>query len=324
MSTLGHLSIFILSSLAVWLSAGVLIESVDRIAKRFHKTAFSVAFFVLGILTSLSEISVAINSSLEGVPQISVGNLVGASFVILLFIIPLLAIAGKGIGLKHLMSKRNIILAFAVILLPALLLADGSITKFEGVLAIIAFLILFYAIHSQKRSEKKIDIIPGIPPETEKATIADFLKIVAGGAIIFVAGHYLVEQSIFFAGLLNIPGSVIGLIILSIGTNVPELVIAARSIIKKHKDIAFGDYIGSAAVNTLIFGFLAFSNGSFSVEPNEFSAATMLMIVGLFFLYFFARSQDTVSRKEGFFLILFYLVFIMVQLMNAARLAAGV
>lgn len=318
-----HLIVFILSSLAIWLSAGVLIESVDRVAKRFHKTAFSVAFFVLGILTSLSEISVAINSSLGGVPQISVGNLVGASFVILLFIVPLLAITGKGIGLKHLISKKNIILAFAVILLPALLLSDGEITKLEGIFALVAFFTLVYAIQKQKEFPDKIGIIPINLPTGKNAVILDVLKILAGGTIIFVACRYLVEQSVYFASFFNIPGSIIGLIILSIGTNVPELVIAARSIIRKHKDIAFGDYLGSAAVNTLIFGFLAISNGSFSVEPREFYSATILLIAGLFFLYLFARSQNSISRKEGFILIIFYIVFLIIQFMNAATLAAG-
>lgn len=319
-----HLIIFILSSLVIWLSAGVLIESVDRVAKHFHKTAFSIAFFVLGILTSLSEISVAINSSLGGVPQISVGNLVGASFVILLFIIPLLAITGNGMGLKHLISKKNIILAFAVILLPALLLADGDITKSDGVFALIAFFILVYAIHKQKEFPNKLEMVPINPPVGKNAATLDILKILAGGTIIFVACRYLVEQSVYFATFFNIPGSIIGLIILSIGTNVPELVIAARSIIRKHKDIAFGDYLGSAVMNTLIFGFLALSNGRFSVEPKEFYSATILLTAGLFLLYFFARSQNAISRREGFILIIFYIAFLIIQFMNVASLATGV
>src|SRR3989338_7470207 len=144
MITVVHISIFLFSSAVVWFFAGILIESVDRVARRFHKTGFSVAFFVLGFLTSISEISVALNAGIGGVPQVSVGNLVGASFVIPLLIIPFLAIAGKGIELKKLISGRNLLLVFAVIALPSLLVVDGDVTRTEGVLALLVFTTLVY------------------------------------------------------------------------------------------------------------------------------------------------------------------------------------
>lgn len=102
-------------------------------------------------------------------------------------------------GLKHLISKKNIILAFAVILLPALLLADGDITKSDGVFALIAFFILVYAIHKQKEFPNKLEMVPINPPVGKNAATLDILKILAGGTIIFVACRYLVEQSVYFA-----------------------------------------------------------------------------------------------------------------------------
>lgn len=77
-------------------------------------------------------------------------------------------------------------------------------------------------------------------------------------------------------------------------------------------------------MNTLIFGFLALSNGRFSVEPKEFYSATILLTAGLFLLYFFARSQNAISRREGFILIIFYIAFLIIQFMNVASLATGV
>ncbi|MBI2052711.1 MAG: sodium:calcium antiporter [Candidatus Ryanbacteria bacterium] len=310
MQTSAHVFTFLFSTAIVWFFAGMLIESVDRVAKRFHKTGFSVAFFVLGVLTSLSEISVAINATIDRVPQVSVGNLVGASFVVLLFIIPFLAIGGNGINLKHTISKSNMMLAWAVIVLPAFLVIDGHVTRIDGITALIAYSWLIRAIHRQRELKK----VSGNVLEQKGALLLDALKIVIGAGAIFIAGRFLVEQAVYFSVLLDVPSSLIGLILLSVGTNVPEFVIAARSILKKHKDIAFGDYIGSAAANTPIFGLLALMNGGFLLEPSQFFITTVLMVIGLFSINLFARTRGTISRKEGLVLILFYVVFLLVQL----------
>ncbi len=308
MQTSAHIFTFLFSTAIVWFFAGMLIESVDRVAKRFHKTGFSVAFFVLGVLTSLSEISVAINATIDRVPQVSVGNLVGASFVVLLFIIPFLAIGGNGINLKHTISKSNMMLAWAVIVLPAFLVIDGHVTRIDGIIALIAYSWLIRAIHRQRELKK----VSGNVLVLEQKW--DALKIVIGAGAIFIAGRFLVEQAVYFSVLLDVPSSLIGLVLLSVGTNVPEFVIAARSILKKHKDIAFGDYIGSAAANTPIFGLLALMNGGFLLEPSQFFITTVLMVIGLFSINLFARTRGTISRKEGLVLILFYVVFLLVQL----------
>src|SRR5690606_9931065 len=97
MSLIGHMGLFLLCIGGVWFCAGVIVELVERLAKYFNKSGFFIAFFVLGFITSLGEFSVAANSFLNGTPEISTGNLVGASFALLLLIVPLLAVIGNGI-----------------------------------------------------------------------------------------------------------------------------------------------------------------------------------------------------------------------------------
>jgi len=110
-----HIILFLTSIGIVWFFSGLIVDAIDRMAARFHKSSFTVAFFVLGFLTSISEFSVMVNSTLAGAPQISAGNLSGASFIILLFIIPLLAIIGNGIQVKNTLPKKHLALVLAVI-----------------------------------------------------------------------------------------------------------------------------------------------------------------------------------------------------------------
>jgi len=313
MGILNHLLLFLFSSAVIWFFSGLLIDSVDRVAKRINQTGFTVAFFVLGFLTSISEISVAVNSSLEHQPQISAGNLVGASLVILMLIVPLLAIANNGISLKHTISRKNMALALGVIMLPPLFVMDGVVSRAEGIIILMFYSILIFSIRKKNSILQTIELVDEDLLNKKHTNKTDAVKILLGAMFIFGAGHILVSEGIFFSSLLGAPSSLIGLVALSIGTNVPEIVIAVRSILKNHAEIAFGDYLGSAVANTPIFGLLALFNGKFSVEPNEFLITCLLMGLGLVLFYIYAGSKNTISKKEGFVLLYVYIIFFIIQ-----------
>src|SRR3989344_1820060 len=96
---LPHLAIYALSFIGIWIGSGLAISSVERLSKILRVSSFAVSFIVLGFFTSVSELSVGVNSILENDPEIYVGNLIGASIVIFILIIPLLAIAGHNINI---------------------------------------------------------------------------------------------------------------------------------------------------------------------------------------------------------------------------------
>ena len=323
MSYITHLILFLLSLSFIWVFAGLVVDSVDRVAKRFNQSGFTVAFFVLGLLTSISEVSVMVNSAITGTPGVSAGNLVGASFVILMLIIPFLAVAGNGVQLRKTLSKSKLAFALLTVALPAIFLLDGAVSRREGLACILAYVALLYLVQ-----RSSLNSVPAVMEEVEedliqkqRATIPDIIKIVGGAVIIFFAGNVLVSESVFFSEALSIPSSIIGLLLLSIGTNVPELVIAVRAIQSKHKDIAFGDYLGSAVANTLVFGILPLITGNFSVERSEFLFSAVLMVLGLFLFYKFARSRNKISKKEGLVLLGVYAAFLIIQITILIRFA---
>jgi cation:H+ antiporter len=295
-----------------------MVDIVNKVAKHFHQNGFTVALFVLGFLTSISEISVMVNSSINNTPQVSAGNLIGASFVIFLFIIPFLAIAGNGITLKNTLHRHQLFIALGVVLLPVFLLFDGLVTQTEGVLALLSYITLIYLI---KRSPPSVEnVVEELEDEfsnnNKNNHWVDLVKIIIGALVIFLAGNILVKESVYIATILSIPSSVIGLVLLSLGTNVPEIVIAIQSIRKGSNGVAFGNYVGSAIANTLIFGILAIMKSPFTVDSKEFVITALLMNIGFILFFIFARSKKTLSRSEGLILISIYFIFIILQLIT--------
>jgi Ca2+/Na+ antiporter len=78
--------------------------------------------------------------------------------------------------------------------------------------------------------------------------------------------------------------------------------------------VALGDYLGSAAANTLLFGVLTFLNRD-RIQVSTYSFKTIvMMLLGLGLFYYFFRSKKDISEREGKILLLAYLLFVIVEI----------
>src|SRR3990172_4628376 len=215
-----NLIIYCFSFVAIWFGAGLVITAVDRIARQLRLSSFAISFFVLGLLTSIPEIAISINAVVDHKPEIFVGTLLGGTVVIFLLIIPFLAILGRGVRINHDLSTRNLLLCLAVIAAPGLFIIDHKVTNLEGVMLVLFYFMSFYFI---KRShgifeEKHTEVL-----NLKLYSFVDIAKVAAGIGIVFVSSQFIVSQTLVFAQMLNIPAFYLSLIVLSIGTNLPEL-----------------------------------------------------------------------------------------------------
>lgn len=313
MEFIGHVGLLLLTFVGIWVCAGFIVRAVDSLARRLRQSSFAVAFLLLGLLTSIAEISVAINSTLNGTPHLSVGNLVGGALVIFLLIIPVLAIFGGGVRLHHTLHQRTFIAALGVIALASLVAMTGVLMPAAGVGLIGAYGLLLVLVVVQELGGPRL-----MPASTSKilpwAPARQLAVIAAAGLAIFFISNQLVEESVWVAQELDVPASFIGLLILSVGTNTPEIMIAVRAILFGRKEVAFGNYLGSAAMNTLILGCLAVANGRFVVDRAEFVVTAPFVLVGLGLFYRFSRTRNTLSAREGVALGLLGLAFVATQL----------
>jgi Ca2+/Na+ antiporter len=75
--------VFIAASLALWWGTGLVVSAISSIAKTLHISAFTLSFFVLGILTSLPEATIGITALYRDEAAFMVGNLIGKQLMII-------------------------------------------------------------------------------------------------------------------------------------------------------------------------------------------------------------------------------------------------
>lgn len=304
-----HLILYITSFLGIWFGSGLAISTVEKVSRRSKMSYFALSYLVLGFFTSSSEISVGANALIDNDPEIFVGNLIGASIVIFLLVMPLLAILGRVIHISDELKGNKSLPSLFVISLPVLLVLDGVLTRTDGIIAIVSYLLTTVFVQTRKVTIAEIS-----KQKNQKGyVLIELLKIVLGLIIVFVSSKFVVEQTVYFSQILKISPFIISLLVISIGTNIPELSLVARSIFRRSNQVAFGDFVGSSSVNTFLLGLFAVIYGQDIVLANSYTISMLFLVIAVVMFYLFARSKNTISKLEGLAMFCLYIIFIYIE-----------
>lgn len=295
------------------IGARIIVGQVHALSRMLRVSAFGVSVILLGFLTSLPEFSVAVNAQIDQQPQIYAGNLMGGVFLLLCGIIPLFAYIQNGISLKRSLHDGGLFAFIGLLSLPLLAALNGVITRPEAAVMIfgyLAFLVFVKPVSVQRVRHTRIPL---------KVLASKILIIGLAAVAIFLACNELVHITEAMASRFGIPTFIISFLVLSLGTNIPELTLALQAILKRTSDVAFGDYVGSAAANPLILGVFSFIHGSYALGIDN-----LLWMIGVFLLVnvvflFFAWSHHRLSKREAIGLLGLYLVVSCLQFLGAPQ-----
>lgn len=302
--------VLLIAFVCIWFGSGLIISSVEKLAGSLNVESFVVSFFVLGFLTSLTEISVGLNALIDNTPEISAGNLLGGSVILLFFAIPLLGLISNKINLDHNIGTRGVLYSVLSLLSPFFLILDKNFSVFDGYVVLFFYSMLIIYLYSKDLKEYK----------SQKNTKSNINKlkplfsVILGVTVLILSSNYLVDRVALIADNLGISPFVISLLIISLGTNIPEIVIAIRSILDGDIQIAFGNYLGSSVFNIFILGLVGIISNGFDINSYSF-ITTFIVAIGFSLFYVFIKSKNSLSRKECLILFLFYFIFLLSELL---------
>jgi cation:H+ antiporter len=305
--------LYVASFVLIWYGSGLIVAAASKFSNKLRLSAFAFSFIFLGLLTSIPELSVGLQAVADNDPEIFVGNLLGGIIVLFLLVIPLLAVFGNGISLKHELDKKTLLTTLGVILLPSILVLDRKITNIEGGLLIIAYVALLYFVERKNgifdKDNKRL-------LNAKAYSVGDIIKIIAGIVLVFLSSNIIVEKTMYFADVFNISAFYIGLLVIALGTNLPELSLAIRSVVSGNREVAMGDYLGSAAVNTVLFGLFTLLNNGEVITVSNFGITFVFIATALVLFYVFFSTKQFISRINGLALLSIYVLFIVFEIIR--------
>lgn len=127
--------------------------------------------------------------------------------------------------------------------------------------------------------------------------------LIAGLALLAYSGDKAVEHSSIIALELGIPPLMIGLLLVSLGTDLPEIVNSIISSALSHGDINVGDSLGSVlAQMSLVLGLLPFLAGTFKVKRKAIMIIGACEVLALMLAVSIAE-KGNISRINALFLV---------------------
>jgi len=231
------------------------------LAKKIRISSMVIGLTVVAYGTSTPELAAAILAAFNSHTELILGNIIGSNISNVGMVIGISAIFTP-LLISKFTVQRWIPIMIGVSLLVVGMSYDGEISQIDGVI-LIAGLIGFtiYTIKTLKRQTvQENESIENEHLEGElflsKYRIETFPKaitlIVIGAILLFLGGHFTIDGAVSIAESLGLSHLVIGVVIVAIGTSLPELITSIIAIAKKQTDIGVGNIVGSNIYNILL------------------------------------------------------------------------
>jgi len=302
---------FILTSSILIASATFLIISLNKIAHFLRISKFTSAFIIMAFATSAPELFIGISSGLSKTPELSLGNILGSCIIHFTLLAGLFILLGRGIKINNGKIGKDIyFVLFSILLLIILFLIGNSLSRIDGVILLSFFSLSYYRIFKKskkykaklkKRTLKKSEII-----------IYSFTFIISLG-ILFVSSYYIVKFASAIAIDLKISNIIVGMFLLSLSTNLPELAFGFKAVKMGYKEMALGDLTGGTLTNIgLVIGIVSLIS-PITAPLNSFIVASIFLFVSAFIFITFMKSESEFKKIEGVSLILLYSLFMIIE-----------
>jgi cation:H+ antiporter len=295
------------------IGAELFVKGASTIARRLGVTPLLIGLTVVALGTSLPEVAITAMSAVKNTPSLALGNIVGSNIANLLMIGGCAAITGA-ITLNRTTLHFHAPTMVGITALVYLLGLNGYISRFEGVLLLLGFILyltLTITIENNSFSERSDETTSPNPQSGIRYMIASGSLVGAGLLLLLVGSDWLVSGATELAKQWGVSDLVIGLTIVALGTSLPELATSVVATARGEGELALGNIIGSNISNLLlVLGIGATTSGSIEVNPNisTWDLPILLLVTVLSLLIF--RSVRHIRRGTGFVLVFLYGVYL--------------
>ena len=323
------ISALVAGILILIVSADKFVEGAAATARRFGMAPLLIGIVIIGFGSSAPEMVISALSALNGNPGIAVGNALGSNIANIALILGVTALLSPIAVKSSIVVTELPALALLTAAAGVLLLTDGNLSRFDGIVLIVSFLIImgWLVYNALQSSDDEIATIL----ETELTETMSLPKavtmLVLGLVFLVISSRMMVWGGVEVAEALGISDLIIGLTIVAVGTSLPELASSIAAVRKNEHELALGNVIGSNMFNISIVlgiaGTIAPTTLDRDVLTRDFPFMGLLTLI-LFLVTYWFRGPGTgrINRFEGGFLLLGYVGYTLVLVMMAMSQSA--
>ena len=298
-----NITLLILGLILIIVSSNVFVDSASNLATSFKVPKMVVALTIASFSTCAPELAISFNSISSNNYDLTLANVVGSCVVNILLIIGLASIV-KPVKVKTVTVGKELPLLVITTVFFCVLFSDGELSRYDAGILILLFILFGIYLYKMIKRFRKVDE-EYAKVNKLKAIILTLISIL----VIIFSSDLVVNSTLYLSEKLNIATKLISMVVIVIGTSLPELMITITSARKGEFDMTVGNIIGTNIFNicivlglpTLIYG---------TVYSNAFNYIDMIaVIVAAAMFYFQSKSERTITRLEGFIMVLLFICY---------------
>lgn len=303
--------------------ADFFVDGSSKLAKALKIPPLIIGLTLVSIGTSAPEASVSINSSLNGMNDMSISNVIGSNIFNAFLIIGISSLICplvigtdvKKYDLPILLLLNVILLIFCFVITPYTLDIFESISFLILLVSYILFLIARTTRLNKKKAKKMTkELMPANntitnKPKKELPLWVSIILAILGLAGVIFGGDLVVNNVSSIAKSLGMSESLVGLTIVSIGTSLPELVTSVVASVKKENDIALGNVIGSNIFNIVFILGLSSTISTLTVS-STILVDLIIMLLSALIIFIISRFSKNIKKWQGAMFVAMYVAYL--------------
>ncbi len=302
----------------LWFGTELTIRGAVTIANRLGISEFIVGVAVLSVGSDLPELAIAIDGALltltgGDASDVIVGTALGSYLGQLGFVLGFVAF------FQSLRLRQGTILRHGAVLIGSLVLlglfgSDGIVTRIEGVVLVAAYVGYFLALfvgNGRFTKEGEEDI-------HEPTFVKAWIYLAVGLIIVVASAEVTVSTAMRFAATLGVSEAFVSIVLIGMGTSLPELSISLGAALKKRHSMSVGNLIGSNVFDTLVPVGVAAAIAKIRFDEHMLMVELpFLIVLTLIVMFFFWRKQG-IQRTEASVILLLYFGYVTYKFLTSA------
>lgn len=299
----------VLFSLILILKGGdLLVESSIWFAKKAGIPSLIVGATVVSFATTFPEISVAILSGIRGVEDLAINTALGSMVCNFALVLGLSFLLVPSFISKSGLSKKVLFFLSAILVLFVLSF-DESLGITDAIIMLILFAVYMVSAMLDVRNKPESKNVDDVKLPSWQTIVIQF--IVSAFAVGFGA-NILVSNIENISMLFGINEGLLGVFIISIGTNIPEFVTTMTAVRLKDSAIGIGNIFGASIIDaTMLVAVTVLSaQKSFIELPKNLSLLTVLVLIiitGIIVLPIIKNEKS--NRLQGSILVVLFVIY---------------
>ncbi len=309
--------------LVMVIASGAAVEIFEKLAHEVRVNRLILATMLVGFSTSLPELFVGLAAAVRSQPEIALGNVMGANLANLSWIIGGAVLVFGTIPVVGEYLKKELWLTVAMAMAPFLLISDGRLGRVDGLILVLLYFGYVYKLMSKGSAPLKHLKLLGRKMVVHRAKTKwdrelTLVKLLMALGVLGASSWMLINLAVSTSSFLGVSLFWIGLVVISIGTTLPELVLSLMASERREVSLILGNILGSVVVNsTIVLGIVAI------ISPITYTNTLQKGVVGVFLMitlglfWLFTKSKHKLERWEGAVLVGIYAMFFGLQLILA-------